>query len=139
VIAKFRPGLAGAGLIAIVGTSVAAEPRPPTVTATPLNGACSLITGDLLDEAKRAIERFDIACARDILLVATETTKSPEMIFLLAETFDPGVLSAWQVRDGSNIHRAKALYEKARDLGHPEAHLRIDRLLESWPSAFKAQ
>jgi hypothetical protein len=140
VISRFPLGpLAGAGLIAIVGTSVAAEPGPPTITVAPANEVCSLITGDLLKEAKRAIGRFDIACARDILLLAAETTKSPEMTFLLAETFDPDMLSAWQLRDGSNIHRAKAFYEKARELGYPQAQLRIDRLLENWPRVFKAQ
>jgi hypothetical protein len=64
--------------------------------------ACSSTTGDHLEEAKHQIERFDIRCAREILL-APEAAKSAPMIFLLAQTYNPDVLAAWQVRDGNNI------------------------------------
>ena len=51
------------------------------------------------------------------------------MMFLLAETFDPNMLASWQTRGvAANPERARALYQRARDLGDNRAQQRIDWL-----------
>jgi hypothetical protein len=119
------------GLIALAATSSAADRSAPTVTVMPSSGWCSLSTGDPLKEARRQMEEHgDIACAREILL-SPEGAKSAPMTFLLAATYDPNMLAVWRIRGAGNIEEAKALYEKARDLGHPQAQLRLDWLLDN--------
>jgi hypothetical protein len=83
---------------------------------------------DLLSQAKRRVESGDIAGARDILQ-APETSTSKEMTFLLAETYDPNMLASWQTRGVlANPERARALYQKAHDLGDGRAQQRLDWL-----------
>src|SRR5262249_23505431 len=83
---------------------------------------------ELLAQAKRRIESGDIDGARNILQ-ASETQTSGAMTFLLAETYDPNMLASWQTRGvAANPERARALYQRARDLGDSRAQKRIDWL-----------
>jgi TPR repeat protein len=51
------------------------------------------------------------------------------MMFMLAETYDPNMLASWQTRGiTANPERARALYQKARDLGEGRAQQRLDWL-----------
>lgn len=82
----------------------------------------------LLAQAQGRIESGDIAGARDILL-ATEADASAPMTFLLAETYDPNMLASWQTRGvTANPERARALYQRARELGDSRAQQRIEWL-----------
>jgi hypothetical protein len=85
---------------------------------------------ELLAHARRLIESRDIAGARE-LLQATETTASAPLMFMLAETYDPSMLAIWQVKPDSitaSPERARALYQRARDLGDSRAQQRLEWL-----------
>jgi hypothetical protein len=85
---------------------------------------------DLLIQARRLIENRDIMAARELLHTA-ETTASAALTFTLAETYDPSMLAIWQIKpDGvtANPERARALYQRARDLGDTRAQQRLDWL-----------
>jgi hypothetical protein len=85
---------------------------------------------DLLIQAKRLVESRDIMAARE-LLQAPETATSALLTFMLAETFDPSMLAIWQIKpDGvtANPERARALYQRARDLGDKRAQQRLEWL-----------
>lgn len=110
------------------------EPQPPAVVATPhaprVEPPARSRADDLLVQAKRLIEGRDIVAARD-LLQAPETTISAPLTFMLAETYDPSMLAIWQIKpDGvtANPERARALYQRARDLGDTRAQQRLDWL-----------
>jgi hypothetical protein len=84
---------------------------------------------DLMVEAKRRIDGGDVVGAREVLK-APETDASGPMMFMLAETFDPNMLASWQTKGvTANPERARALYEKARDLGDGRAR---QRLSDEW-------
>ena len=107
------------------------EPPPTAMVVVPAPKAVEpprSRADDLLSQAKRRIESGDIAGARDILQ-APETGTSATMTFLLAETYDPNMLASWQTRGvTANPERARALYQKARDLGDGRAQQRLDWL-----------
>jgi hypothetical protein len=112
-----------------------AEQPPPAVAATasaprmeppPARSRAD----DLLIQAKRLVENRDIMAARELLHTA-ETTASAALTFMLAETYDPSMLAIWQIKpDGvtANPERARALYQRARDLGDTRAQQRLDWL-----------
>jgi hypothetical protein len=112
-----------------------AEQAPPAVVATaPAPRAepapARSRADDLLIQAKHLIENRDIMAARE-LLHAAETTASAALTFMLAETYDPSMLAIWQIKpDGvtANPERARALYQRARDLGDTRAQQRLDWL-----------
>lgn len=104
------------------------EPPPTAMAVVPVPKPPRSRVDDLLSQAKRRIESDDIAGARDILQ-APETGTSAAMTFLLAETYDPNMLASWQTRGvTANPERARALYQKARDLGDSRAQQRLDWL-----------
>jgi hypothetical protein len=112
-----------------------AEQPPPAVVATapaprvepqPARSRAD----DLLIQGKRLIENRDIMAARELLHTA-ETNTSAALTFMLAETYDPSMLAIWQIKpDGvtANPERARALYQRARDLGDTRAQQRLDWL-----------
>jgi hypothetical protein len=96
-----------------------AEPAPPRSRAN-----------ELIMRAKRLIETRDIMGAREVL-AAAETSSSAPLTFMLAETYDPSMLAIWQVKPNgvtANPERARALYQKARDLGDARAQQRLEWL-----------
>ncbi len=83
---------------------------------------------ELVAHAKRLIESGDIPGARTVLQAAEANSSGP-MTFMLAETYDPNMLASWQTRGiTANPERARALYQKARDLGEGRAQQRLDWL-----------
>jgi len=83
---------------------------------------------DLLAQAKGRIDSGDILGAREILQAAETATSGP-MTFMLAETYDPTMLASWQTRGiVANPVLARALYQKARELGDARAQQRLDWL-----------
>jgi len=86
-------------------------------------------------EAKRLIARAsaligqgDIGAARTVLERATETG-SAQASFMLAETYDPGVLSAWGTKGTrGEVTKARELYARAYAGGIPEAKTRVEAL-----------
>jgi hypothetical protein len=112
-----------------VVTMVAPAPRPvevPKSVEPPRSRADELVV-----QAKRRIEEAkDVPGARDILQQAPETATSGAMTFLLAETYDPNMLASWQTRGVmANPERARALYQRARELGDSRAQQRLDWLM----------
>jgi hypothetical protein len=113
--------------------AIVTDPSPavtPPPIAKPVEPPRISRADELLSHAKRRIESSDIAGARDILQQAPETAMSAAMSFLLAETFDPNMLASWQTRGVlANPERARALYQRARELGDPRAQQRLDWLM----------
>jgi len=95
-----------------------AAPPPPQSSAA---------TG-LIARAQELIRNRDISSARLVLEKAL-STGSPEAAFQLAETYDPQVLSAWQVRGiAGDAARARQLYTKASESGVKIADERLRAL-----------
>jgi hypothetical protein len=108
-----------------------AEPPPAAVAAGPQRAAEPVRSrvDELQAQARRLIDTGDIMAARTILQTAEAATSAP-MTFMLAETFDPIMLAAWQTRGvAANPERARALYQRARDLGETRAQQRLDALM----------
>jgi hypothetical protein len=100
------------------------EPSPPPPRAEPVRSRAD----ELVAQAKRMIETGDIPGARTVLQVAEANSSGP-MTFMLAETYDPNMLASWQTRGiTANPERARALYQKAQDLGEGRAQQRLDWL-----------
>ena len=103
--------------------NVMAPPRavPPPKAEAPVNARAD----DLLNRAKRLIQRGDIAGARDVL-EAPETASSGPMMFMLAETYDPSMLASWQTRGiNADPQKARHFYQKALALGDSRAEQRL--------------
>ena len=112
----------------LVETPAVAAVQPPVVVAAPRPDPVKVRAEELMAQAKRLIESGDIPRARTVL-DAPETAASAPMMFMLAETYDPNMLASWQTRGiNANPERARALYQKARDLGDGRAQQRLDWL-----------
>ncbi|HEX5959230.1 MAG TPA: hypothetical protein VFY92_11340, partial [Hyphomicrobiaceae bacterium] len=115
--------------------SVTMEPPPATVASVavpaprPIEPVPSH-TDELVALAKRRIDIQDVTGARDMIQQASETATSGTLTFMLAETYDPNMLASWQTRGvAANPEKARALYQKARDLGESRAQQRLDWLM----------
>jgi hypothetical protein len=83
---------------------------------------------DLLAQAERRINSGDITGAREFLM-ANESAAPGPVTFALAETYDPNMLAAWGTRGAiADVVRAKALYQRARELGETRAQMRLEQL-----------
>jgi hypothetical protein len=112
----------------LVETPAVAAVQPPVAVAPPRPDPVKVRAAELMAHAKRLIDGGDIARARAVL-DAPETVASAPMMFMLAETYDPNMLASWQTRGIiANPERARALYQKARDLGDGRAQQRLDWL-----------
>ena len=110
------PGMRVASLGEITIRPAAPPPSQPSVA-----------TG-LIARAQELIRNRDISSARLVLEKAL-STGSPEAAFQLAETYDPQVLSAWQVRGiTGDAARARQLYAKASESGVKIAEERLRAL-----------
>jgi hypothetical protein len=125
-----------------VHVAASAGPRPAAVEEPPPGARSAPIPApvpkaeparsradDLLEQAKRRIDKGDIPGAREILQTPETATSGP-MTFMLAETYDPNMLAARGIRQPNiaDNMRAKALYRKAHDLGEERAQQRLDWL-----------
>jgi hypothetical protein len=81
-----------------------------------------------LEEARQMIADGDVVGARTALATAA-AARSPQALFLMAETFDPNMLAAWGTRGvAADFERARSLYAAANALGHEEADSRLAAL-----------
>jgi hypothetical protein len=81
----------------------------------------------LMSRARLLINQGNISAARIVLERAAETGDG-RALFVLAETFDPNVLSAWGTLGTlGDAARAQELYAKALAGGVEEARSRLGR------------
>lgn len=108
-----------AAVAAAAGQPAAAEPRSnPDATR-------------LLARASALLGQGDIGSARIVLERAAETG-SARASFMLAETYDPRILSAWGTYGTrGEVTRARELYAKAQSGGIPEAKDRVEALAQA--------
>jgi len=100
----------------------------PSQTASPAMSQTSAAASGLLARAQELIRNRDISSAR-LVLERALATGSAEAAFQLAETYDPQVLSAWQVRGIiGDASRARQLYTKASESGVKIAEERLRTL-----------
>jgi TPR repeat protein len=85
-------------------------------------------TSKLLERASALLRQGDIGAARLILAFAQDSG-SPRAAFMLAETYDPQMLSAWKaLGTHADARKARELYAKAYAGGIAEAKARFDAL-----------
>src|SRR5262249_41843049 len=96
----------------------------PTASETPGN----LEAARLMAQARLLLDQGNIIAARSVLERAAENG-SAQALFLLAETYDRAILSAWGIsgRRGS-VTKARELYAKAVAGGVREAEYRLSSL-----------
>jgi len=85
-------------------------------------------TTRLIARASALLGQGNIGAARTVLERATETG-SAQASFMLAETYDPGILSAWGTYGTrGEVTKARELYAKAHAGGIQEAKNRVEAL-----------
>ena len=81
-----------------------------------------------LARGEQEIEKGQIAVARQFFLRAAQAGLARGAL-LLAATYDPRELARWGVQGVQpNLQEARKWYERARELGAPEAEERLARL-----------
>jgi len=82
----------------------------------------------VLAQAVQRIESGDVGGARE-MLADVDGGGQGRVSFALAETFDPNMLAAWGTRGvAADADKARALYQKAFDLGVAQAQDRLEAL-----------
>lgn len=122
VVATRLADVTGAGQIATVRAQDEGE-AAERVTHDP-----AVPVGRILAVAERFVSEGDILAARAMLddLVSRD---DPHALFAMAETYDPNILSAWNLpQANASADHAKALYKRARDRGRDDAAGRIAAL-----------
>jgi len=100
-----------------------APPRGPLLTPADRETAEKLVA-----RGEREIEQGQVAVARNFFLRAAQIGLARAAL-LLAATYDPRELARWGVRGVQpNVGEARKWYERARELGAPEAEERLARL-----------
>jgi hypothetical protein len=103
-------------------------PLVPMIAAARLVDANQARIDELLAQATQSIESGDVAAAREMLSSADDSGQGG-VSFALAETYDPNMLAAWGTRGvAADAAKARALYQKAFDLGVARAQNRLDAL-----------
>lgn len=137
---------AGAAELDAARRAAAARIQPETATNMPLSREIASTAGTAMastaasdvqgsPEAVRMIARAasllgqgDIGAARTVLERAAELG-SARAVFMLAETYDPNILSAWRTfGTRGEVAKARELYAKAHAGGIREAKERLDTL-----------
>lgn len=137
---------AGAADLDAARSAAAARIQPEATTGSPVARQVASATGTAIaspaapdvpggSEAVRMIARAaallgqgDIGAARIVLERAAEMG-SPRAVFMLAETYDPNVLSTWKTfGTQGEVARARELYAKAHAGGIREAKERFETL-----------
>jgi hypothetical protein len=107
----------------IPNTTLARETGPKTVA--PLT---SDAIADMVHRGQALIASGKILAARFVLKEAADAN-SPEAALALGMTYDPAELDRLGIRDiAPEADTARQWYQKARDLGSPEAKGRLDRM-----------
>lgn len=109
--------------------------QAPTIVTTPhLVGAKAQSSPEaarLIARASALLGQGDIGSARIVLERASETG-SARASFMLAETYDPRILSAWGTYGTrGEVARARELYARAQSGGIPEAKDRVEALAQA--------
>jgi hypothetical protein len=100
-----------------------APPRGPLLSPADREGAERLVA-----RGEREIEQGQVAIARNFFLRAAQIGLARGAL-LLAATYDPRELARWGVQGVQpNLGEARKWYERARELGAPEAEERLARL-----------
>jgi hypothetical protein len=100
-----------------------AQPRPPVLSPADRESAEKLVA-----RGERELEQGQVAVARQFFLRAAQVGYAPGAL-LLAGTYDPRELTRWRVQGVQpNLEEARKWYQRARELGAPEAEERLARL-----------
>lgn len=106
----------------------APSPRPPQPQAPMLSPADREAAERFIARGEQEIERGQVAIARQFFLRAAQAGLARGAL-LLAATYDPRELARWGVHGVlPNLPEARKWYERARELGAPEAEERLARL-----------
>jgi TPR repeat protein len=128
--------LADAKSVLVVEQSVQAAPKeskadvlPPARPQGPMLSPADRETAErLVARGERELEQGQVAVARQFLLRAAQAGLARGAL-LLAATYDPRELARWRVQGVQpNLDEARKWYERARELGAPEAEERLARL-----------
>ena len=116
----------------IAATPVIAAPpaiaAPPVIVATPVRRIDADELAALLKRARNLIAIGDIAPAR-LLLERAADAQEASAALMLAQTYDPAVLGTPDMRSITpDPAMARAWYEKAAQLGSPDAQQRLAQM-----------
>jgi hypothetical protein len=112
-----------------VPAAALAPPALPTPPPQPKAEEPRARVDDVIAQAMRRAESGDVASAREILTAAEGSNPGGFVSFALAETYDPNKLAAWGTRGVSaDAVKARALYNKALNMGVSRAKERLDAL-----------
>ena len=111
---------------------VRAEPpkaQPPPLPRAPILSPADREAGDrLIARGEREVEQGNVAVARQFFLRAAQLGLARGAL-LLAASYDPRELARWGAQGiQPNLTEARKWYERARELGAPEAEERLARL-----------
>jgi hypothetical protein len=99
------------------------RPRGPILSPAEREAAERFVT-----RGERELEQGQVAVARQFFLRAAQAGLARGAL-LLAATYDPRELARWRVQGVQpNLDEARKWYERARELGAPEAEERLARL-----------
>jgi hypothetical protein len=103
--------------------------QPPPLPRAPILSPADREAGDrLIARGEREIEQGNVAVARQFFLRAAQMGVARGAL-LLAATYDPRELARWGAQGiQPNLTEARKWYERARELGAPEAEERLARL-----------
>jgi hypothetical protein len=100
-----------------------ARPQAPIMSPSEREAAERFVA-----RGERELEQGQIAIARQFFLRAAQAGYGPGAL-LLAATYDPRELARWRAHGVQpNLAEARKWYERARELGAPEAEERLARL-----------
>jgi len=121
-------GPAGAPPPGLEVPSAGVQTVPGPRTLTPLSPKDGERARRFVERGNQMMEDGDVAGARLFYKRAADIGLA-EGAIALAETYDPNELRRWPVRGlEGNIDLAREWYERARELGAPEAEARLRRL-----------
>jgi hypothetical protein len=105
-----------------------AQPPPPAPRAPMLSPAEREAAERFIARGEQEIDKGQVAVARQFFLRAAQAGLARGAL-LLAATYDPRELARWGVQGVlPNLPEARKWYERARELGAPEADERLARL-----------
>jgi len=103
-------------------------PQVPVIATERLIDRNKARIDELLAQVALRIDSGDITGARE-MLEGADVGRQGVASFALAETYDPNMLAAWGTRGvTADATKARALYQKAFDLGVAQAEQRLDAL-----------
>jgi hypothetical protein len=120
------PAPAAASPTATTGRTAVAPVSEQNVTSSDQSDADEVVV--LLKRGQELMHHGDLAAARLVLRHAADA-KNAEAALILGSTYDPVILRELRVYGlSADVGMARTWYEKAKDLGSPEAVRRLDNL-----------